>query len=319
MITAPHTDVADSRPTPAARAADPSALLDALLASYPDLFPNTAATSTTATPPIATHARSDLAAALFTDPPTERLLHGLVECDRAREKLRGVVDEADEWFADAHDRDAKRIQRTLSHIGITPDTLSRNGAANLSLLADLALELRLDTASAACDPATYQIAMSSLVMDGIAADAELAEQEELAREVDAHYSRIDVQCRRADAVLTSLADGEELQRQRTREWTHNARMLEEKGEEYADRLHSVEERIDPSLPSYTPAALLDLADKVDAMQIDLANKRAVLKGFADLPPDPVLAKLKLAQRKMELRGLIERKQEILSSIARGMS
>ncbi|KAJ3164025.1 hypothetical protein HDU88_005678 [Geranomyces variabilis] len=318
MITA--TANADTRITPAAAAAaDPSALLDALLASYPDLFPNITTTSTSTAPPVAINARSDLAAALFTDPPTERLLHGLVECDRARAELRGIVDEADEWFADAYDHDAKRIQRTLSHIGITPASLSRNGAANLSLLADLALELRLDTNTAARDSATYQVAMSSLVMEGIAADAELAEQEELAREVDAHYARISVQRRRADAILASLTDGEELQRQRTREWTRNARMLEEKGEEYADRLQSVEERIDPSLSSYAPETLLDLAEKVDAMQTDLANKRAVLKGFADLPPDPVLANLKLAQRKMELRGLIERKQEILSSIARGMS
>ncbi|KAJ3152658.1 hypothetical protein HDU86_005531 [Geranomyces michiganensis] len=301
-------------------AMDPSALLDALLASYPDLFFSTAA---------AAHhhlSRSDLAAALFTDPPTEQLLHGLVDdCDHARGELRGIVDEAEECFADAYSREAKRLERILSHIGITPDSesssasLSRTGAASLAVLADLALELRLGTADAVADPAVYQMAMSALVMDGIAADIELAEQEELARETEAHYARIDVQCRRADAILASLTDGEELQRQRTREWARNAHMLAEKGQEYADRLHSVESRIDPALPTYTPATLLALADEVDGMQADLANKRALLKGFADLPPDPLLANLKLSQRKTELKGLIERKQMILGSIARGMS
>ncbi|KAI8922271.1 hypothetical protein DFJ77DRAFT_537866 [Powellomyces hirtus] len=281
-----------------------TALLETLTGKHGDLFADNGLFS-----------HSEVAAALFTDLASERLVQGLVQCDQIRDDLRAVGNEADERFADEYEAESRRLERLLEVMGVTKETLTRSGEGNLCLLADLAQELQIGDVH----PTSYQVAMSDLILEELKANMELKKQTELLEEMEQRHHTIDAECRRTAAILKSVTDNEELDRQKEREWTRNAAMLTEKGDEYAERLQTLEERIDPALPTYTPATLLSLTETIDQLRTDLDSKELLLKGVADLPPDPVLANLKLAHRKIELTDLIQRKQEILSSIAQGIS
>ncbi|KAJ3015955.1 hypothetical protein HKX48_004294 [Thoreauomyces humboldtii] len=258
---------------------------------------------------------SDLAGALFTDQPTIRLLQNVAKQDAKREECAKIEDEADTAYAAAYDLESERLERILEVMGVTSHSLSRFGETHLGILADLAFELQLGDVEAI----SFQSAMADLQLQDIRADMELSKQRRHLGALEDRHAAIDADIARTESVLAGLEDTAEVDRQRVREWTRNADLLMQKGDEYADRVRDVEARIDPDLPYFAPSAILATRRSVERLREDLAVKEEAVRGFVDLPPDPVMAKLKLEERRLELNNLIRRKQDILGSIASGIS
>ncbi|KAJ3266094.1 hypothetical protein HDU77_002581 [Chytriomyces hyalinus] len=107
----------------------------------------------------------------------------------------------------------------------------------------------------------------------------------------------------------------ELETAKAKELSANSRLLAMKGEEYKDRIARLSSQmatISASIP--TVDKLEALHSEADARLAILTQKKHLLDGLQQLPPDLHLAQIKIAEKKHELSRLIQKKDAQLQRI-----
>ncbi|KAJ3029649.1 UNVERIFIED_CONTAM: hypothetical protein HDU68_011553, partial [Siphonaria sp. JEL0065] len=101
----------------------------------------------------------------------------------------------------------------------------------------------------------------------------------------------------------------ELEAEKAKELNQNARILNAKGTEYDQRIQAL---------SFAPPLNLDTLDdsqaSINNLLASLKVKKDTLAAFKELPPDIHLANMMLAEKKLKLTELIQKKDKLLQSI-----
>ncbi|KAI8821748.1 uncharacterized protein EV422DRAFT_566824 [Fimicolochytrium jonesii] len=280
-------------------AADLSRLWVTITSNYPAIFPAEDATDTV-------HEQ------LLGSISSANVLKGVAERDDARRVVARVVQEAQGDVGGFYAHEAARLSDILQTMGLSNDRISKTGEADLGSLTSLAIALGLGDD---VDVASYQTGLTSLVLEELALDHDLQQRRTTLEQLEKLNRRTEAAYSEAHTTVANIETNEELDRQRIREQKRNAHMLRQKGDEYLDRLQSYEHRIPANVDSYSYGALVDLKQEIADLAAETEKKETALDALKDLPPDITLARLKLGERKRDLRELIDRKQAILQGIA----
>ncbi|KAJ3054371.1 hypothetical protein HK097_001980 [Rhizophlyctis rosea] len=116
-------------------------------------------------------------------------------------------------------------------------------------------------------------------------------------------------------LLSQLQTSETEQKEDLDEWKRNTDMLQQKGQEYEERLEQLDNLYTPEMDEIRVEVIAEIEEEVRQLSKVVKEKEKTLKGFQDLPPDITLARLKLDEKKHYLQELVNRKHELLESIA----
>ncbi|KAI9091712.1 hypothetical protein DFS34DRAFT_653387 [Phlyctochytrium arcticum] len=224
------------------------------------------------------------------------------------QELDPIIEEA---LTQSYLDQANRLKAVLSVFGITKDTFSKSAVHDSTALANLATSLEISDTSLS----SYHTAMTTLLLEEKALDDEVGRYTEHLKNLEAQHLELQGNNRRVEKFLQRWKAGESAESQQHLEHKHNAVVLQQKGLEYEERLELLENAIPPSSSKYQYSSLLELQNEVASLADTVKCQGDRLKTFRDLPPDLTLSKLKIAERRTELNDLIERKQDILNSIA----
>eukprot|EP01012_Entosiphon_sulcatum_P038171 TRINITY_DN49322_c0_g1_i1.p1 TRINITY_DN49322_c0_g1~~TRINITY_DN49322_c0_g1_i1.p1 ORF type:complete len:240 (+),score=41.28 TRINITY_DN49322_c0_g1_i1:26-745(+) len=205
-----------------------------------------------------------------------------------------------------YDAEAARLQHWVQeflHIPPPPAVT----AGRLQFLAELATLLDVRTA----EPAALMLALHDVERKNILAEAKLAEREAELRHWEAALLPAVFSERERTQRLCEHLRAQTQQRALDSSTAEGQLALYlTKQAEYRERLAELDNQMHASGAGPPPGCshdeILALYNQVEEIEKRLRPKRARLRGFLDLPPEPRLAQRKLEERLRELEGLRRR-------------
>ncbi|KAI9204347.1 uncharacterized protein BJ171DRAFT_105393 [Polychytrium aggregatum] len=144
---------------------------------------------------------------------------------------------------------------------------------------------------------------------------------QLGRTKDTLSKRISMmEARREEAqrLLKTVDDRDSQKAEQTllQSWRTQCIVIDEKRQEYHDRITDMESHLSPESADLRFSTLKSLESEVLQLASDLGVAQDQLGSYRDLPPDIRLARMQLGEKKQELARLIDRKEEVLTNIAK---
>ncbi|KAJ3034246.1 HAUS augmin-like complex subunit 1 [Rhizophlyctis rosea] len=274
-------------------------------------------------PHYAPSATRNAAVELSQTPGAASLLEAIVDQKDVNDTLNELEQNIAERAEEEYRAEAQRLNGILSGLNITTDNLSKSADLNLQALVSLALSLGICKTSRASLPqnlhlSSYETAMTDLLIQERRAEWDLQRDKRLLDTMERRRQGLERSLDHMKALLTELQATESSEDEHLNDLKRNTTMLQQKGQEYEERLEYLESQYTPEMDSIRIEVLRKLEDEVRELANEVKEKEDRLKGFQDLPPDITLAKIKLEEKKHYLEELVQRRHELLGSIAEGL-
>eukprot|EP00062_Callorhinchus_milii_P022607 gi/632980569/ref/XP_007907107.1/ PREDICTED: HAUS augmin-like complex subunit 1 isoform X1 [Callorhinchus milii] len=243
---------------------------------------------------------------------TTDVLRRLMEINRERDNhgrqlLEDVRQKTKEYQAEA-----SHMQEVLEEsLGLTTNSLSSSGSSLLNSLVDCSLALDLKDTSRT----SFVLAMNSLTSELTAAESRAQELEvkALSKKLTDKMvleQLLEEDLRNVEEELPGAIAKAENNKQNMDFFTK--KMKEWKKQQKFSERQLLEAGYQPELEHH---ALLELSEKLTKLKKEVAPMKAKLNSYLDLVPDPMLAKVKIEEAKLELRKLEELISQRMESLA----
>ncbi|KAJ2769004.1 HAUS augmin-like complex subunit 1 [Coemansia nantahalensis] len=230
------------------------------------------------------------------DSETQQRLRQLYALDRPAREVRAIVEDLQSEVAREYAALGDLLAGILRTAGLSPSDLPEPTATALSNLSEVADRLGLGDLR----PESFERAVALETMAAFRCQSEI---EALRDRTEATQRQIQ-ESRGRKARLQRLLDertrAAPIEEQKAREWERNADIIAQKSAEYSRRLDELDAanralRVRERGLEY--AQIRDLNAAVELLGQAVAEKQSVYDGYAALPPDLSLARLKLEEAK----------------------
>ncbi|KAJ2709815.1 hypothetical protein H4R19_004056 [Coemansia spiralis] len=230
------------------------------------------------------------------DPETQQQLSRLYALDRPVREVHAIVEGVQSEAARDYTALGDQLAVILRTAGLSPSDLPESTAKALSELSELGSRLGLGDLR----PESFERAVALETM------AEFQRQsaiEALRDQTEATQQQIQ-ESRERKARLQRLLDERArtapIEEQKAREWERNADIIAQKSAEYGRRLaelNAAKRALQVRERGLEYAQIRDLNAAVEVLGQAVAEKQSIYDGYAALPPDISLARLKLEEAK----------------------
>ncbi|KAJ3328863.1 hypothetical protein HDU76_009154 [Blyttiomyces sp. JEL0837] len=118
-----------------------------------------------------------------------------------------------------------------------------------------------------------------------------------------------------DSYYKQLQSGAANEQEEYGNWTENITHLKQKGREYDERYAKESLSLNSIAQEYRLDHLKEMNASVNELFREVQSQEKELAAYRDLPPDLTLARVKVEQKKLELKELMRKKQAALARIA----
>ncbi|TPX41380.1 hypothetical protein SeMB42_g05593 [Synchytrium endobioticum] len=203
-----------------------------------------------------------------------------------------------------------RLSNILHDATVDPSKFSKQALNNLDTLASLASTLELPDVQ----QGSYQTALFELMVEE---DEHIDSVHHLTRlrdDLQKNVASLEADTNFLNRWTKSHEAKREIEEHVASTWDQNAIVLQQKSEEYMERLNVLQGEWTADKEAIRWPVLEELEREFDCIQEAYEDDVRLLKSYQDLPPDLTLARIKLSEREVELASLIETKTKLLDDL-----
>ncbi|KAJ3210585.1 hypothetical protein HDU67_005169 [Dinochytrium kinnereticum] len=164
---------------------------------------------------------------------------------------------------------------------------------------------------------SYLTAMSDVTLEKQRLEIDIEERNALLDELRKRRKALKEIREKTRAQLEGMRSRQQEDDELIGKWDRDSSILVQKGQEYSERIEYLKSSTDTNRSSQLNFTKLNnLRDEIASMKQERAENKMKLDSYQDLPPDMTLAKIKVAEGKHKLEGLIERRQVLLEGMLR---
>eukprot|EP00794_Sanderia_malayensis_P009813 gene9813-10820_t len=200
-------------------------------------------------------------------------------------------------------------QSILTEIGLSQSSLSQSGMSSLKTLSELAVLLNLKN----CNLSSYLLALSDLSGRIERSSSDLKSQEIERQQLMNKFTAISNEKEAFERYFENLEQHALVQRPLAEKRRKETQFMKEKTKEYDALIQSLQESISQTelTDEIRHESLQQLSEELGEIRAQVKTLKTRLAGFHSLPPDMLLARVKVEEAKQEL-ALLEK--ELYSDI-----
>ncbi|RHZ75002.1 hypothetical protein Glove_218g43 [Diversispora epigaea] len=249
------------------------------------------------------------------NPATANALHRIALLNQQQDTISEIILQQQKIHALEYRTEALRIKDILDTVGISKENLSKNGALALKSLSSLATIFGLKD----IERSSYLSAIAQLTIDSYETERQIYEVSRIIESLKINTQEAKLKEEKLIILLTNLRKKWDLhEKQKLKEWEANNDLVNKKAIEYNQKLIRLEKQyssMNIEKEGLNFQKLKQREEKVGVLEQQIKTKTKKLKTYRVLPPDIMMAQLKLDEAKQTLNKLLEDRNELFIKMA----